>query len=246
METNSTRCTFCPVKRYGLCAFLSQMPLEQFEAISRFILTFSANDTLYSQGSRNKKTFILKEGWVLLTRISKGGKRQVLRSVLPGELFGFHPDLNGPRPDSAAALLNCTVCVIPDIEEVLRLSPDLALRLAWIQACEMTRTELYLAYIANYSAYERIVFMVLELYRRLKLRGLNQGYTIPFTLSQTDIADFLGLTNVHVNRTLHALQAVGLFEIKKRVLNILDYEALVAMEGSELEHLRTCDVPVGC
>lgn len=79
--------------------------------------------------------------------------------------------------------------------------------------------------------------MVLELYHRLKLRGLNNGYSIPFPLKQEDIADTLGLTAIHVNRTLHALRDEGLLEIHKHELTILDYDALGSLAGSELEVL---------
>lgn len=79
--------------------------------------------------------------------------------------------------------------------------------------------------------------MVLELYHRLKLRDLNTGYSIPFPLKQEDIADTLGLTAIHVNRTLHAFKEEGLLAIHKHALTILDYDALCLLAGCELEIL---------
>ena len=79
--------------------------------------------------------------------------------------------------------------------------------------------------------------MVLELYHRLRLRDLNEGYSIQFPLKQEDIADTLGLTTIHVNRTLHAFKDEGLLKIHKHKLTILDYEALCFLVGSELEFL---------
>ena len=79
--------------------------------------------------------------------------------------------------------------------------------------------------------------MVLELYHRLRLRGLNRSYSIQFPLKQEDIADTLGLSTIHVNRTLHAFKEEGLLAIHKHELTILDYEALFTLAGSEFEIL---------
>ena len=178
----------------------------------------------------------------MLSRVSKDGVRQVLRSALPGDFLGFQPDLKGPHIDSAIALSDSVICTVPDLLKICRVQPELALRLAWVGACDMILMEIYLASLAHRSARERIAFMALELYLRLKLRGLNRGYTIQFPLLQEDIADTLGLTTVHVNRTLKALRKDGLLKIEKHELTILDYDALYAMEGSQLEPLATCDI----
>ncbi len=97
----------------------------------------------------------------------------------------------------------------------------------------MMLTEKYLTNITHRSARERIAFMVSELYHRLRQRDLNRGYTIQFPLKQEDIADTLGLTKIHVNRTLHVLKHEGLLEIRKNELTILDYDALCSLTGSE-------------
>jgi CRP-like cAMP-binding protein len=99
-----------------------------------------------------------------------------------------------------------------------------------------------MANIGHRNAHEKVAFMALELYQRLKYRGLNNGYTVPFPLSQKDIADTLGLTSVHVNRTLHKLEKENLLSIHKHELTILDYEKLNALVGMELQSLNTCDL----
>ena len=85
----------------------------------------------------------------------------------------------------------------------------------------------------------------LMLYKRMKFRGLNDDYTIPFPLKQEDIADTLGLTPTHVNRTLHKLEEENLLSLHKQELTILDYEKLNALVGLELNALETCDIDIG-
>ena len=79
--------------------------------------------------------------------------------------------------------------------------------------------------------------MMLELYHRLRSRGLHNEYSIQFPLKQEDIADTLGLTTIHLNRTLHAFKDEGLLQIHKNELTILDYEAFCTLTGSEFEIL---------
>jgi CRP/FNR family transcriptional regulator len=209
----------------------------EFYAYSVRSKAFSAKRYLFHQGEMSQELYVLREGWVMLARLSGDGNRQVFRSVLPGELLGFQQHLKGPAIYSAIALLDSVVCRVPNMERLYSTQPELALSLASSEACDMMLTELYLTNVTHRSARERIAFMVLELYHRLRLRGLNNGYTIQFPLKQEDIADTLGLTAIHVNRTLHAFRDEGLMEINKHELTILDYDGLCSLVGYEFETL---------
>ncbi len=203
-------------------------------------VTLCAKQYLYHQNEHLNEIYILQKGWVLLTKDTKQGKRQIIRSVLPGDLIGFQPDLHAPAIYSAIALLDSVVCSVPDFMKVCSLHPELALKLVWTEASETTLAESYMANIAHRDAREKIAFMVLELFQRLKIRGLNNGYTVAFPLNQEDIADTLGLTTTHVNRTLHKLQNEELLTLHKHELTILDYEKLKALVGLELKSLNNC------
>ena len=230
------------MRQFGLCPTLLKIMSKQLDVHSPQHFALSAKSYLYHQGDSNHANYILKKGWIMLTRLSKDGARQVLRSVLPGEFLGFQPNLKGPHIDSAIALTDSVICIVPELEKVCHAQPELALRLVWVGACDMILAETYLASINHRSARERIAFMALELYLRLKLRGLNRGYTIQFPLLQEDMADSLGLTTIHINRTLKALRKDGMLKIEKHQLTILDYDALYAMVGSQLEPMAACDI----
>jgi len=170
----------------------------------------------------------------MLTRLSDDGQRHVFRSVLPGELLGFQQHIRGPAIYSAIALLESVVCRIPNLERLCTTQPELALSIASAEACDMMLTERYLTNITHRTARERIAFMVLEIYYRLRLHGLNRGYSFQFPLKQEDIADTLGLTAIHVNRTLQTLRDEGVLTIHKHELTILDYNALCMLVGSQI------------
>jgi CRP-like cAMP-binding protein len=238
-RSNGSRgpCYTCPNRHFHFCKNLLNISSTDFDAHAVKNLAFTAKQYLYHQGDINHELFVLREGWVMLTRLSYDGKRQVFRSVLPGELLGFQQHLQGPAIYSAIALLDSVVCRVPNIVRLYSTQPELALSLAAAEACDMMLTEMYLTNVTHRTARERIAFMVLELYHRLRRHGLNKGYSILFPLKQEDIADTLGLTTIHINRTLHAFKDEGLLEIHKHELTILDYDALCALVGSEFEIL---------
>lgn len=197
---------------------------------------------LFRQGESLSATYILRDGWIQLYRITEDGKRQVFRSILPGEALGIQADPHSPSIYSAIALENCVVCAISNMEELCLTEPKLALRLTWASACDLILTEIYLTHINQRNAREKIAFLALELYRRLEFRGMNDGYSIPFPLKQEDIADTLGMTPIHVNRTLHELKKENILIVQKHVLTILDYETICSLAGGELEAMSSCDI----
>ena len=238
-------CSNCPRNQLGICPSILKILMQENEFQSPKQFTLTAKHYLYHQGEHNHEIYILREGWVLLTKVSEQGKRQIIRSVLPGEMIGFQANISGPAVYSAVALVDSVVCSVPDFMKMCSVHPELTLKLVWTQACENTMTELYMANIAHCDAREKVAFMALELYQRMKFRGLNKGYTIPFPLKQVDIADTLGLTHTHVNRTLHKLEQENLLSLYKHELTILDYEKLNALVGLELHALETCDIDCG-
>lgn len=239
--TNAVFCNNCPRNHYGVCSGILKILAKDktFGAPKPFSLP--AKQFLYHQGKSPVKTYILREGWVLLIKTSEKGERQIIRSVLPGDILGFQTDIDKPFAYSAFAIQNSIVCSTPDLFNMCNLYPELTLKLMWEDKREKILAEQYMSNIAHRDAYEKIAFMALELYQRLKLRGLNNGYIIPFPLNQEDIADTLGLTTIHVNRTLHKLEEENVLALHKHELIILDYPKLNDLVGQELNPTDSCD-----
>ena len=82
-------CLTCPYQQHCFCRNLLNTSTPEFEVHSLKNITLLAKQYLYYQGDMNEGLFVLREGWLILTRHSEDGKRQVVRSILPGELIGF-------------------------------------------------------------------------------------------------------------------------------------------------------------
>lgn len=242
INTSIASCNTCPRNQYGICSGITDI-LNQDEAFhSPTSVKLLAKVSLYFQGEGPVKTYILRQGWMLLIQVSEQGKRQVIRSVLLGDLLSFQTDIEKQFAYSAIAMQDSIVCYLPDLFKMCSQYPELALKLVWEEEREKVLTEHYMTNIAHRSAREKIAFMVLELYQRLTLRGLNKGFIIPLPLKQEDIADTLGLTTVHVNRTLHKLEQDNLISIHKHELNVLDCDKLVDIVGWDLMPAKICEI----
>ena len=162
-ESNSTTfCRNCPRNQLGICPNILKILMEEnkFQSPKQFPLP--AKEYLYHQGEHPHEIYILREGWILLTKVSEQGKRQIIRSVLPGEMIGFQANISGPTAYSAVALVDSIVCSVPDFMKMRNVHPELTLKLVWTQACENTMTELYMANIAHRDGREKVAFMALD------------------------------------------------------------------------------------
>lgn len=93
--------------------------------------------------------------------------------------------------------------------------------------------------VGQRSAFERVAYLLVELFLRLECVGLTDGESCEFPLTQTDLADATGLTAVHVNRTLQELRRAGLIVLQNRTLTLPNRDALkrAAMFNSNYLHL---------
>lgn len=241
-DNTASLCSTCPRRRNGVCKILVQMLKQHCIDSEIKRLPVKAKQHLFRQGDQSHDAFIVREGWIQLYRMTEEGRRQVFPAVLAGEIVGLHVDNNTHAHFSAVALTDTLICKIPNFVNLCLADSNLALRLAETYELDSLTAEMYLANVAQCGAKERIAFLVMELYRRLAQRKLNNGLSIPFPLKQADIADTLGLTSVHVSRTLESMKENGLLEMHKQTLTILDYPKLNALVGEYLEPIGECDL----
>ena len=170
----------------------------------------------------------------MLHRTLSDGRRQVLRFALPGDFIGFQPDPESPVLHSAQALTAVRVCVFrqDSLMEMFREHPMLAIQMAWIASRDEALAHDHMTSLGRRPAKERIAQLFLEIQHRLAARGpVDERAGIPVPLKQEHIADALGLTTIHVNRTLRTLREAGMAVLRGGLLRIQNRAALVEMTG---------------
>lgn len=196
-------------------------------------LTLPPNRVLVSEGEIGIGLFRIADGWAYRYRTGAKGCRQIVDFLMPGEIVGLQATLLGMLEHSVRTLTALRVSTLDArlVGEAFRAEPELAMRLARHVAAEAGRVDELATVIGCCDALQRIAFLMLSLYRRQEQRGRVDPRDCPFPLKRQHLADALGLTGAHVNRTLNRLRADGIAMIDNQRLSIRDMERLETLAG---------------
>jgi CRP-like cAMP-binding protein len=202
-------------------------------------MSVAANRDLILAGERHSEIYIVRDGWLLRSRLLHDGRRQIVDFVLPGDVVGLEACLFGKSLYAVATITPVSLSVMP-IDQVERESahnPEFSKALLWSAVCRGAILGEHLVDAARRTAYERVGHLLLELFVRLRRAGRSEGMSFDLPLTQRNIGDALGLTTVHVNRTLRALRQDGLISLVGRRATILDLAALARLSDFERLYL---------
>lgn len=222
------KCSSCPVRERALFNGVDEDQLDWTQSYRSYQVEVSPKQNIYLEGEPSTHAYTLFDGWASIYKTLPNGKRQILRFALPGDFLGFQPDLEGPMRYGVSAITRVVLCAFPrtGLTEMFKNHKDLALQMALLNARYMELCQHHLMGTGRQSAIERIAFLLLELFYRSRLQAGVAGESVPFPICQEEVADAVGLTTVHVNRTLKEMRAEGLLECAARKLVIKDEKRL--------------------
>jgi len=155
----------------------------------------------------------LYSGWAFRFKTLPDGRRQILNFLLPGDLLGLQAAMFDAALHGIEALTEVQLCVLPrrKVWALFEQMPDLAFDVTWLGSREESIVDENLTSVGRRSAAERVAALIITLYKRAKALGLVVDETFAFPLTQQHIADALGLSLVHTNKTLARLRRMGMF-----------------------------------
>lgn len=185
--------------------------------------------TLVKEGEPYTSAYVLQAGWVIRHKDLIDGRRQVVDFMIPGDLIGVEGSAFHIADESVTALTVVKASPFdPDrIPELFRGHARLGAALAWRFARDRAVLAERVMSLGRRTAYEKIAHVILELWRRLQVRDLSDNLSFWMPASQSVLADLLGLSTVHVNRTLRKMARDGLLRKDQDHIYILDLEGLV-------------------
>jgi CRP-like cAMP-binding protein len=197
------------------------------------------NKDLVVAGRACRTFFINHNGWLFRYKILHNGDRQIVDFILPGQIFGLQACFFKASLYSIATATDASVSAIPleAVDSVFERNLPLAKALFWSAVCEAAIVGEHLIDAARRSACERVSHLMLELFVRLKTTGQTEGMSFNMPLTQELIGDALGLTTVHVNRTLRSLREDGLIKMSNKCVTILDFDALALLADFDNSYL---------
>ncbi|MDB5869414.1 MAG: cyclic nucleotide-binding protein [Polaromonas sp.] len=174
------------------------------------------------------KLFTLYAGWAFRYKTLSDGRRQILNFLLPGDLIGLQQEFSDGAMHGIEAVTDISLCVFPreGLWALFRRHPNLGYDITWLAAREEGMVDDNLLSAGRRNAAERVAMLLMHLHRRLERLGLAQDGSVEFPISQQHIADTLGLSLVHTNKTLRRLRILGLHEIRNGRLWLRNPKAL--------------------
>jgi len=211
-------------------AFLPTSP-EELRTIEDFRVgtrTIAAGQVLIQEHVRSPQLFTLYSGWAFRYKTLKDGRRQILSFLLPGDFIGLQDEFAEGQTHGVEAASEASFCVFERdrLWDVFHAQPKLGYDITWLAAREEKMIDDNLVTAGRRNASERVAMLLMHLYRRAERLGMVRDGWVEFPFNQQHIADALGLSLVHTNKTLRRLQRLGLHKLEAGWLRILEPHAL--------------------
>jgi len=196
---------------------------------------------LTQEGQTGHKAFVLQAGWACSYKLLPDGARQIISFPIAGDIVGLRSVLLRTADHSFSALTDAVVSPVEGthIMRCVTEFPRLGAALLWAASRDEAMVVEHLVNIGRRSALERTAHFFMELAERLTLIGHATETEFKCPLSQFVLADALGLTAIHVNRTLRHLRERRLLTLRRGTVVIHDLAALRKLAGFQGGYLNT-------
>ena len=226
-------CKACPLRALPLFNEHSGADLAMIQSLKKDQIEIPADHSIVVEGQSDAPLYTLLRGWAFRFKTLSDGRRQILNFLLPGDFIGVQQKMSDVSAHGVDALSDVVLCVFQRdaLWELHRAVPALGFSITWLTAHEESVVDDTLLSVGRRNAEERIATLLILLFKRVAALLPDGGAArgVPFPLTQQHIADGLGLSLVHTNKTLRKLERRGLHRIEDGHLRLLDVKALAQL-----------------
>jgi CRP-like cAMP-binding protein len=192
------------------------------------IRTYGSHEDLIREGEQGNGVPVVLSGFACRHKMLPDGRRQIIGYFLPGDMCDARVFVLRKMDHTISTLTPTTVCMLPR-EAVLDITarfPRVTRAFWWNTLVEEAIVRQWLVNIGQRTALERLAHLFCEIYVRLQVVGLATPNGCELPVTQSELADTVALSTVHVNRTLKELRRVGLVSMSSKSLIIHDQVGL--------------------
>ena len=189
----------------------------------------SRGEDIVGPGNASRYLTVLLDGVASSYERLTDGNRQIYAFQYPGDFCDLARHVLPESNDEVvvAALTDCSIGIIEhrDLEQLIAQHPSLGLALwrATMLEASILRRSLN---VGRLPALQRVAHLLCEQLARREAVGINSA-TIPLT--QVDLADAVGLSIVHINRTVQELRRLGILSTKGRAIEVVNKAELATL-----------------
>ena len=228
-------CQQCPLRALPRFRAFTPEELQFISGFKRGELVVEPGALILAEGAHSAQLFTLLSGWAFRYKTLEDGRRQILNYVLPGDLVGLQGSVMGEMEHSVEALSPVVLCVFQrdNLPELFRNHPGLGFDITWLASREERMLDENLLSLGRRSALERAAYLIAFIHQRARAVGMAGHARLMIPLTQQHVADTLGLSIVHTNKTLKRLAKLGLLRWHDRACEVLDPDGLMDLAGWE-------------
>ncbi|WP_370031203.1 Crp/Fnr family transcriptional regulator [Qipengyuania mesophila] len=218
-------CIACPLQACPGLRSLEERQLAYMQTFKDGELGLERGDVLIDEGAAHERLYTVLDGVLIRSRSLDDGRRQIVNFMFPGDLVGLQGAFDEPSSHAVEALIDARLCRFRrnDFVELISTHPRLGYDITWLAAKEETALEGHIVSLGQRSARERVAYLAVWLLDRAQATCLaDEQNVVSLPITQAQIADMLGLSLVHTNRTLRQLEREGLVEWKSRAIHVPD------------------------
>jgi CRP-like cAMP-binding protein len=167
-------------------------------------------------------------GFAYRQKLTGDGSRQIVGLQIPGDPLDLQNLFLDVSDHSLQMLTRGEVAFVDrvDLQKLARTRPAVAHAIVVKILVEASIFREWVLNVGRRDAQARVAHLLCELGVRLDSEGLAEDYGYALPMTQEQLADAVGLTSVHVNRTLKSLEADGLIRRTKRIISFPDWKRL--------------------
>ena len=232
LEPNALKvaCSNCSLRELCMPVDLSPEDLERLDSIVSTRRKIKRGSALFRSGQRFDSLYAIRTGFFKSCMASDDGRDQVTGFQMAGEIVGLDGIVNERHTCDAVALEDAEVCVMP-FDRIGELSREISAlqhhvhHVHRVLSREIVREHGMMLLLGTMRAEERLAAFLLNLLQRLHARGFSRSELV-LRMTREEIGSHLGLKLETVSRTFSRFAELGLVEVRKRHLRILDVQAL--------------------
>ena len=223
-------CSSCSLRELCMPAGVGAEDLARLDELVTTRRKVARHGALFRAGDAFNAIYAIRSGVFKTCVTTADGRDQVTGFQMAGEILGLDGIVHDSHSCDAVALEDAEVCVLPfaRLSEVAREVGALQQHLHRIMSREIVREHGVMLLLGNMNAEERVAAFLLNLARRMRVRGFS-GSDLVLRMTRQEIGNYLGLNLETVSRTFSRFAQEGLLEVKHRHVRILDLERMQAL-----------------
>ncbi|WP_243450966.1 Crp/Fnr family transcriptional regulator [Sphingosinicella sp. CPCC 101087] len=197
--------------------------------LSHSVRHFFRHATIVRERDRPTHSCVLLSGLTIRHKLVSSGARQIVGIQVAGDMIDLQNSMFEIADHSIQTLTTAEVALVPRqaLRDLAASRPSVGTAMWFDTLLDASIAREWIANVGRRDARTRLAHLLCEMAVRFEMAGIGRQSCYELPMSQEQIADALGLTSVHVNRMLKALEGDGLIVRTRRSVTIADWAQLI-------------------